>query len=297
MKRTERIVSDITELLDLACMGRCRGDGPNGPLISPWSTRRMSEILNIDIENEPYQVPNIKNFLKTFLIQYRLDGGLGLEEIESCFEMIEDERGRHNGETTVENDRMTQLYCSDCGHAGSCFCVNCLDVYCSSCSQRIHSKGARRFHKINDFMPCVTCKKRPARILCTFSFRTFCMDCFERHESSSAACELLDLRPVTIDYGSRETGAPNDLHAELVPHGCMRSDIPRKADHEWHPFLDASGVVYYYNFRTKESKRRNHDLSPLPDPHAVKRQEQAVKRVMFSTGPAYVCNLFMLFIP
>jgi hypothetical protein len=62
--------------------------------------------------------------------------------------------------------------------------------------------------------------------------------------------------------------------------------MPDSFSHLWHPFLDSSGLVYYYNFQTQESMRRpNSLLNQKETKDGSQQTDAAVKRIMFESGP------------
>ncbi len=300
MNKLDFIISEIFKLIAAPGIPGPRPERSQ-PVVSPSSVRRMSEILNVDLSEEPYQVTNIKTFLKTFMMQIRIDGRIAPDEVESCFHMIEDERLKRKltladlEKIDVSCDKSAQIYCSECGRHATHFCVNCSDAFCSDCGPRMHSKGQRASHHINKLLPCQFCRNLPARFLCTYSFRVYCTGCMSRQTKPGLPAEILRLTPLRINYTSCHTS--KDAPALL---GELLSMSPRFSDREktedssldlrnWHPFIDASGAPYYYNFKTQESMRR---ISKPPE--SVKESaandlaEQAIRKVLYARGPKYI---------
>ena len=67
----------------------------------------------------------------------------------------------------------------------------------------------------------------------------------------------------------------------------VRDDSPSETfSRFWHPFLDSSGLVYFYNFQTQESMRRPDSLLNHKEITVVSKEtDEAIKRIMFETGP------------
>ena len=61
--------------------------------------------------------------------------------------------------------------------------------------------------------------------------------------------------------------------------------IPESPGSDWHPFFDASGVIFFYNFKSRESMRRGHSETEKEDRETSERVQQGIRRVMFQTGP------------
>lgn len=300
MDKLDHIMSEITKLLEAPALRNPRVDR-SLPVISPSYVKRMSEILNVDLSQEPYQVTNMKTFLKTFMIQLRLDGRLAPEEVESCYQMIEEERAKRKLTPAdlelvdVSCDKSAQIYCSECGRHANQFCVNCGDAFCSECGARMHTKGRRASHHINELLACQLCKNLPARYLCTYSFQVYCTSCMSRQTRPGLPADILRLTPLKIDYSiSNNSKNVPVLTGELMSIAPKLSATRDMEDSSvvspnWHPFIDASGGLYYYNFKTQESMRRI-DQTPEAekDPDAEHRAEQAIKKVLFATGPKYI---------
>lgn len=309
MSATEELISKLESLFEVFPRDPRRSGDMCAPLVSPWTVRGIAEVLLVDLAREPYQVTNMKTFLKTFLLQYRLDTRLDPGEVESCLEMIEQERIKHRNEAVragipddVNNDKQVQFFCVECGVVASRYCTVCRDCLCTECSNRIHKKGSRSQHHINEFLPCSLCTENPSRLQCSYTFLTFCSSCFSKKHAKTLPTHILDLRPLRIDYSlSYNTLTPGNLGEELIsrirePREATPSETPGSTPialgPDWHPFIDASGVQYYYNFKTRESMRRVSRVREAVDPETSERVEQSIRRVLFTTGPK-ILNLTM----
>ena len=248
-------------------------------LISPWTVKRLGEILGVNVAQEGNQVPNLKTFLRVFPLQFRVEQGIKPEEIESSLDMILQERIKQRegsrGSNTKGSETL-QTSCVECGVEGERYCVDCNEASCLDCCGRLHAKGNRAKHTLNKIIPCSLCRRSCARLLCTYTFRSFCIDCYRRRHLKTIPHEMLDLRPLEIDYTLRKTTphVPSLTDEIIETAGEPASPIapgfkrvlapgepepliePSTVGKDWHPFLDSSGVIYYYNFVTQESMRR-----------------------------------------
>merc|ERR1719506_3502917 len=227
------------------------------PLISPKYVMLMADVLDIDVKTEPFLVATLKTFLKAFSQQYRLEEDLDLQEIKWCMEIVENERqkadiaGRMAQKEEVDEDQAraidplvhAQVYCVDCGNLGTVYCTDCQDALCDDCYERLHEKGNRKNHNRNTLLPCNLCQVYPAKLQCTYTFGTFCHECYARKHVKTLP-KFLDLKPTKIDY--RKSNRGTDAKKE-----------PQKLDlgKDWRSFYDMRGTRYYYNFKTGESMR------------------------------------------
>ena len=332
----QRIKNQIEKLFEEFLPAGHRPGDINTPLISPGIVKRLAEILNIDVVNEYYQVTNIKTFLKTFMLQCKLEGGVSPDEIQSCLDMINQERKRYKDCTPadptlaslpdISRVSSSPIYCVECGLVGNRFCVACEDVLCKECSGRIHAKGNRSQHIVNKILPCTMCDTAPSRLQCTYTFKFFCVDCYSKRHVKTIPTAMLDLKPLRIDYTfQRPTGSDiqnkakleHELSDSLRENGnaCSRARIlaigeidpakelessasftvplPAHLSHDWHPFIDSSGVRYFFNFRTEESMRR---ASPgkMKNAHEEEQKQskmdKATRKIIFERGPAVLAD-------
>jgi hypothetical protein len=287
------------------------------PLISPWSVKRLADILHVDIIKEPYQVPNIKGFLRTFSLQYRMDTKIAAEEVKACLEVLADERQKSQVDPDMFPQRDLdaifkldgdQIYCTECGLVATRYCTSCQDCLCKPCCERLHLRGKRASHVINKILPCFLCATKPSRLQCTFDFNTYCTDCYSRKHAKTLPANL-DLRPLRIDYSINNnscniTSGPCSLKHSLaskISGGRFLGDPvsneqrtlmnTNTVSRGWHPFLDSSGLVYFYNFQTQESMRRPNSLLQDTEAAAGSNQvEVSVKRIVFTTGPKLIAE-------
>ena len=232
------------------------------PLVSPWTVKRIAEIMGVDIVNEPYQVPNMKTFLKTFLLQYRIEGLISQEEINTSLDMVKLTRERFTvplAEFAVnEYSRNVQIYCVECSLTATRYCTYCKDSFCGECAYRVHAKASRKNHRINKILVCSLCRNFPARFQCTYSFEIYCVDCYKKKQAPTLPVSL-DLKPLRIDYTLTSAPRRSTLPGVICNEEGGKEHKPSMnafAAVDWHPFLDSLGVKYHYNFKTQESVRR-----------------------------------------
>lgn len=293
------------------------------PLISPKFVKIMAEILKVDIIEEPFTVRTLKTFLKAFSQQYRLEEELDTQEITWCLEIVENERAKTNVARGLpfEQDPIrffdasvsAQLHCVQCGVVAENYCPQCGDCFCLRCFEKLHRlnessdkpRSNRSQHKPNHIIPCVMCKKMPAKLQCIFSFGTYCPKCFAEHAKTLP--KYLDLRPLKIDYLTPAKGAVGgggaspkddrilaigepDHDAEELDGFSKTAPLETVLGERWHAFYDLRGVKYYYNFETEESMRRPDER--YLDPVAVAASHVAtaehsnlLKQVATAKGP------------
>lgn len=249
------------------------------PLVSPKFVKAMGETLGADIVAEPYLVRTLKTFLKAFSQQYRIEEELDTQEIKWCIEILENERAKYeisrsqepfNDEDAIKPHIHQQLYCTGsverCGSVASCYCPECGDCFCESCFEKLHAKGNRSQHEANSIIPCVLCQTMPAKLQCTYTFGSYCHQCYVTKHCKSLP-KFLDLKPLRIDSTKiqKETGGPakrvwaigeTDPEEEALAAFSHRAPAETLMGEKWHAFYDLRGVKYYYNFETEESVRR-----------------------------------------
>jgi hypothetical protein len=295
--RLGTLIQGLHNVLETPTLNPLKRGDEFSPLLSPGTVRKIAEVLAVDLAREPFQVINMKTFLKTFIIQYQVDGQLDATEVESCLEMIEQERLRRDaGNDTVEdisNGNCAQLFCAECEKIATRYCTACRDCFCNVCCTRMHSKGNRLKHHVNDIIPCFLCGILPSRLQCSYTFQTFCTTCYNRLHVKTLPIQILDLRAIPINYSlTFNTFSPNhdNLSPEADNSDTTHSPIGEKVSKrilssDWHPFIDASGITYYFNFKTRECMRRPENESPPMLADEVLRIERSIKRVVFGTGP------------
>lgn len=250
------------------------------PLISPKFVKAMADTLSVDVITEPHLVRTLKTFLKAFSQQYRIEEELDTQEIKWCIEILENERAKFEimrNMDSVEDPSddirpgiHRQVYCTGsmerCGSVASCYCPQCGDCFCEECFEKLHAKGNRSQHEANNIIPCVLCQTMPAKLQCTYTFGSYCQQCYvQKH--CKALPKYLDLKPLRIDYTKvqKEPVVPGkrvwaigetDPEEEAEGGFSHRPLIETLMGEKWHAFYDLRGVKYYYNFETEESVRR-----------------------------------------
>ena len=73
------------------------------------------------------------------------------------------------------------LTCIECGHLATRDCLQCDDLYCNKCYERVHRHGNRTRHEYESFPPgcavCVECEKKPAFSTCESCKDSMCLKC------------------------------------------------------------------------------------------------------------------------
>ena len=139
----------------------------------------------------------------------------------------------------------------------------------------------------------------PAKLQCTYTFGSYCSDCYSRKHVKTLP-KFLDLKPVKIDYASKALkttvlhppipakapAAPKrviatgeiDCGQEVYEGFSFSAPMESKMGEKWHAFYDLSGIKYYFNFESSEIMRRpNYSmpkevmevLLPPKDPYAA----------------------------
>lgn len=293
MQRLESVRVKVQELYEQFLLEADKNPFSSMPLVCPWTVKRMAEILNIDIVSEYYQVPNIKTFLKTFLLQYRLEGLVSSQEIQSCLEMVLHANQKHKssdisfGKNINSYDKNVENYCVECNLIAVKYCTDCKDALCEDCCARLHAKGTRVDHWINKIIRCSMCTNFPSRLQCTCTFETFCLECYSRHHVKTLP-QYLDLKPLRIDYSLRVMHTQHVKHLGDVLHASLHKNIthelqvkPKLLTTDWHPFLDSLGVEYHYNFKTEESVRHFTNLADEPKSKNSDRLDKCINKIKF----------------
>jgi hypothetical protein len=202
-----------------------------------------------------------------------------VQEIKWCREIVENERAKQRiAQDLPEQDEQTeaikptvhaQLYCVECGVIATCYCPECQDCLCEECFERIHAKGNRREHVPSYLIPCSLCQVFPAKLQCTYSFGTFCHECYARKHVKTLP-KFLDLKPVKIDYTlPNPTSFKKTNNTKSSSAAVTKAHAPPDAETQlgpnWHAFYDLRGIKYFYNFETQESLRRPGDEMMVED--------------------------------
>jgi len=194
-----------------------------------------------------------------------------------------------------------ELECVNCGNVALSFCLECKDYLCLSCYEKLHSKGARLQHSPFRLVPCVLCESLPAKLHCTFTDKSLCHKCYAMRHIKMLPPDGKENQPRRIDYaqqykiyadkameraeslkkarkeqegaearkrGQAARGAGQDVPSlAIVP--VQEDSYESVLSTDWHPFYDARGVKYYFNFKTSERMRQSPRRVPtVNDPEA-----------------------------
>merc|ERR1712224_140707 len=137
---------------------------------------------------------------------------------------------------------------------------------------KLHQKGARRFHAPFRLIPCALCLTMPAKLHCTFTDKSVCHECYAMRHIKTLPPDAKENPARKINYKDQY-----DRYASMAkekqflrPDSAISFSSEAESGKsyesilgsEWHPFYDARGVKYYHNFATSERMRQ----SPAPSP-------------------------------
>jgi hypothetical protein len=237
-------------------------DGTKDPFVCPLNIERLSHRLGIDLSSvEP--LSGVIRVLKQCLKKISLNRDSRSVELDLIVEHIAFELSRVQsvasesvvGSVVHKPDSNPLIHglgkvCVNCEVSGAVkYCLQCCDWLCYDCFLHVHGHGSRRFHESIDLVSCGSegCS-RCALLTCPRSNRSFCAECY-----SCAYLPGIPLSertfPVRIDY--EESWRRFNEREKLLP------DPATDAGNDWYPFCDRFGVVYFYNFKSRESLRRS----------------------------------------
>jgi hypothetical protein len=227
-------------------------DGMVGPLVSPSNIVEVARLIGIDLQLFATPIGGIIRVIRGFL-KYMTRCEIVPDDIYRLQEDLKDaiERSHLIQEGSPIND-FQERFVSGGAHCVECekfmamvICKTCLDAFCEGCFQKVHSKGNRSSHDVVRLRICDYCIDRSARVECTTTGKSCCYECYSmKHINLLQACKG-DQKPRRISYDSLE-----DVED--------KSSTPSwTSGEEWIPFFDRHGILFYYNFKTSESLRRN----------------------------------------
>jgi len=123
-------------------------------------------------------------------------------------------------------------------------CRSCGDAFCELCFQKVHSRGNRSAHEGIRLRICDYCNDQSARVECQWTNKNCCYECYSMEHVRTLPQNNQNQKPRRINYSSMGLDGLDQ----------QKSCIPNE---EWIPFFDRHGVIFYYNFQTMESLRRN----------------------------------------
>jgi hypothetical protein len=263
------------------------------PLISPDYIEHLADIFGYDVRVKPFLVRTLKAYLKVFARTYRHSQEIDMDDIGKCHETLlqdeEKDKDMHETwhetlyeETKFELEKLAagRIECVQCATVALSFCLECKDYLCLQCYDKLHQKGARRFHAPFRLIPCASCLTMPAKLHCTFTDKSLCHECYAMRHIKTLPPDAKENPARRINYKDQY-----DRYASMAQDKQIRPDtaisFTSEADSaksyesvlgaEWHPFYDARGVKYYHNFATCERMRQ----SPAPSPSASEDVSEA----------------------
>lgn len=265
------------------------------PLVSPEYIEKLCDIFGYDIRSQGFLVRNLKAQLKVFARTYRVKQDVELEDVQHCAELLERDLRKHElmkevWQAKAENrDQMEfelarlangELECVNCGKVALSFCLECKDYLCLSCYDLLHAKGARVQHAPFRLVSCTLCADVPAKLHCTFTDKSLCHKCYAMRHIKDLPPDGKENQPRRIDYAqqyaiyAKKAQERAEARIQQVPaltmEGMQEPDgYDSVLSTEWHPFYDARGVKYHYNFTTCERMRQSPRRVPnVNDPGA-----------------------------
>lgn len=271
------------------------------PLISPEYVLRLANIFDYEIKEKGFLVRNLKAQLKVFARTYRERQDIDIEDVQHCAAVLLKDIDKHREmcktwksdagqQVDFELDPMAngKKECINCveketPNKAMCFCLECKDYLCLECFDKLHARGARREHAPFKLVPCVLCMSMPAKLLCTFTDKSFCHECYALRHIKTLPHDGKENHPRKIKYKQQY-----ERYAEFAKaRGGSQNPAPRSAakqdqnlyesvlSTDWHPFYDIRGVKYYYNFVTGERMRQSPRREPnSADPGAAVDDEE-----------------------
>jgi len=267
---------------------RVETDHDHEPLISPEYVSRMADIFGYDIKTEGYLVRNLKAQLKVFARCYREKQDIDISSVEACaellaqdveklFEMRDHWENRAREEVQFDLNLLANgdIQCVNCQTVALSFCLECKDYLCLGCYDALHQKGQRLHHAPFRLVPCSLCVTMPAKLQCTFTDRALCHECYALRHIKMLPPDGKENQPRRINYTeqyaryarfARERAAALPAPPPAAEDGDSYESV---LSADWHPFYDARGVKYFYNFSTGERMRQTPQAVPSSDDPGV----------------------------
>lgn len=259
------------------------------PIVSPEYIAKLCDIFGYDVKIHGYLIRNLKAQLKVFATSYRAKQDVDLEDVTHCakllqrdlekfFEMKEHWQAKATETMQFELTRLAngELECVNCGNVALSFCLECKDYLCLNCYEQLHSKGARIQHSPFRLVPCTLCSNLPAKLHCTFTDKSLCHKCYAMRHIKMLPPDGKENQPRRIDYAQQYAIYSRKAQERAEAKMPSLAIVPVEEDSyesvlstDWHPFYDARGVKYYFNFTTSERMRQSPRRVPTTnDPEA-----------------------------
>jgi hypothetical protein len=232
------------------------------PVVSPESIQKLAEILRIDLVQPSIHSGHVRA-LKDFLKGVRFDAHDATDRIPLLFERLYAETEKAPSRVgsqilqsspadgfDIDSFVAGTQYCVDCSsRTGKVYCLVCNDILCTICFERLHRKGSRKFHSTFSLIQCSysECDKS-ALLTCSNSGQRICHGCYTGKHMQKFPLEDRK-NPLRINY--------RDLFERVSRPIKVASMTEIDISNDWYQFYDKYGVLFYYNFRTKERSRRD----------------------------------------
>lgn len=269
------------------------------PLVSPRNVTLFAECFGIQLCDEK-NTQSIVRLLKFWLKRLSLTATINPDEVDLLRAQIECTRTagarirpEHSFSPRLSpGDHLKQVLnessiCLNCENKKPfIFCRACRDLFCPNCFDKFHRKGNRSRHKQLSLLRCsyTDLCGNYAVVQCPLSGREFCPGCYVN--TYLPGLPLADRKPpLRISYGSMWD---SDTLTESF-------DLPQESGltNDWHPFYDRDGIMFYFNFGTKESLRRS-PVSCFDDEDPVADEKSDVSSRVSKLKPLYFSSPFSM---
>ena len=186
------------------------------PLVSPEYVEQIADIFNVDVKTQPYIVRCLKQFLKKFALDYRLNAAIELDDIKLCRETIvqDEEKNQVMHDTwrealfanlnfDVEALQEGEIKCVETGDTALCFCIECKDYFSLKAYDELHQKASRKNHTPFKLIPCAIYPHLPARLQCRTTGLCLSHKAYAIEHVPSLPFEAREITPKQIKYAEQ----------------------------------------------------------------------------------------------
>jgi hypothetical protein len=267
------------------------------PLLSPANICLLAECFDIQLsrgKNPQSLVRTLKYWLKRLSLTATINSEtvqLLRSHIDYSFHFIRTSPVSHpctviaSPEALLKDILNGSTVCLSCEiNKPFIFCRTCRDLFCPICYDRVHRKGNRSRHKQLSLLRCsyTDVCGHYAVVQCQLSGRVFCPECYLK--SYISQLPMTDRKPpIRISYGPIWDSDASTVSFKSPPVNDLTSD--------WHPFYDRDGLLFYYNFSTRGSRRRI-PLSSFDDEEPVAEENSDVSKRVCKLKPLYFSSPF-----
>ena len=220
------------------------------PLLCPRSIIEVADIIGVGLRSVPGCVARMIHLLCGYIIQSSV-GSISVRDLRFLILELQALHGRSVYTPSLTYDESGKnarsfldgyAKCDHCNVSTALIlCFACVDHFCLTCFDGIHSKGNRARHPSFRIHLCSVCNVSVARLGAGENGAKLCEDCFSSYQLSPNIINPED------DIRSNRIALP-----DMVP--VIPKD-ERRPHEEWIPFYDKFGHPYFFNFKTMESYR------------------------------------------